>query len=349
MKKWIMALLTAICGVCFALGLSACVPGGLGTHAWSEKWSHTISQHWHECDDKNCNGRSDAGDHEWELIKTFTEATCKFEGEGRYICTVCGATLDDAIPATGEHEWSVYSVDVAATCTDDGVQTEICDNCAMARVVIVPATGEHDFIGALHGDENGHYQLCANGCGTKSTYVNHTEGDPVVTQPSSFGYNDGKKEYRCIDCNYLIRTENITNPRAPTTIQVQILGADLVTSPGGKSGSVTLTLNTRYDMYLNAFTEGGTLVPTELVYMDSENGIRAYIEDPMTGVRNKIDLQNNSQVNIGMQSSTQGVKFFIEAFQPGQFLVIINFETGMVGSESHRVRVSYALEVTVTR
>ena len=65
----------------------------------------------------------------------------------------------------------------------------------------------------------------------------------------------------------------------------------------------------------------------------------------MTGVRTPIGLQNEDVVKfISVNNS-----FRIEVLQPGQHLVIINFETGTVGTGNHRVRVSYALDITAVR
>ena len=167
MRKYVR-LLAAVCAICFAFGLASCASSKLGKHSWSRSWSHNIEQHWHVCTDSGCNAKNKVEDHDWQLIKAYTEATCKTEGEGRYMCTVCKATLDDAIPATGEHKWSVYSTYVQATCAEPGVQTLFCEVCASIKVEAVPATGNHNFGGEWHGDKSGHYQFFQNGCGTHS-------------------------------------------------------------------------------------------------------------------------------------------------------------------------------------
>lgn len=215
MKKYLVALLIIVCAVFCAIGVSACVPDGLEAHNWSEVWESNASQHWRRCLDAGCNGRTDRADHEWEVNEVYKAPTCGETGTGQYICNVCGATMGSetspaTIPATGEHSWELMSVDAEPTCGQEGTGTYLCEVCGAGAVFPVPATGNHDYSGSYITTEEGHYHACLNGCGVDEELQPHVEGEPITYEPA--GTLDGRIEYRCVDCNYLISKEVIPNP-----------------------------------------------------------------------------------------------------------------------------------------
>lgn len=236
MKKWLMAALTAVCLVCLALGLAACVPEGLTAHSYEKEWSHTFEEHWHVCTDPGCSSRGSLGAHDWRLVESMVEEqpTCGNPGWGRYVCIMCGATKDDVIPATGEHSYSFLMDTTPATCIEDGQSLWLCDVCGALESRTAPATGEHVFAENWSSDAEGHYHVCEN-CGAKDEVIPHKENNPEqkTTQPS--GVVDGKTEYLCPDCKYVLRSEPITNPNIAVYFDIAI------TLNGGRQVEVTET------------------------------------------------------------------------------------------------------------
>ncbi len=103
-------------------------------HKFSDKWSMSATEHWHECTNKFCNEVKDKGEHirstDWVVTK---QPTCTEAGEKQILCTVCGYTFESqVIPATGhEYEeptyvWSEYYTKCVAkrTCLHDGSHIE---------------------------------------------------------------------------------------------------------------------------------------------------------------------------------------------------------------------------------
>lgn len=214
MKKILISVLSAVCAVSLTLGLSACAPKGLEAHSWASGWTSNSTHHWHRCQDAGCNGRNEYSEHEWELTDIYEEPTCGETGLGQYTCSVCNATLGNAtspatIPATGEHDYQLDSLDVEPTCGEEGHGTYICSICYDVQSFPIPATGEHDYSGKYVTNEEGHYHACLHGCGVNEELQPHVKGEGVRFEP--VGTKDGKIEYRCTVCNYLIETEVIAN------------------------------------------------------------------------------------------------------------------------------------------
>ncbi|MGN1117955.1 MAG: InlB B-repeat-containing protein, partial [Acutalibacteraceae bacterium] len=75
------------------------------------------------------------------LVKTVEAATCTQDGIGIYNCSVCGTTIEDAIPALG-HDYKEKVVE--ATCVTDGYTEVTCSRCDYKETKdIVTATGTH--------------------------------------------------------------------------------------------------------------------------------------------------------------------------------------------------------------
>jgi len=94
-------------------------------HSYSEKWTETATQHWHEC--ASCGGKKDVANHAYttEVAGSRVDATCTADGSYTMSC-VCGATKQETIPSLGH---SYNSIVVAPTCTADGYTTHTCSAC----------------------------------------------------------------------------------------------------------------------------------------------------------------------------------------------------------------------------
>ena len=79
--------------------------------------------------------------HTYEEWKTVTEATCVNEGSKEHICTVCGHTETQAIPATGEHTYGDWTITKEAQCDKTGSKVKICTVCGDEVEEVILATG----------------------------------------------------------------------------------------------------------------------------------------------------------------------------------------------------------------
>ena len=66
--------------------------------------------------------------HTWEVEKVIKEATCIQKGEITYICSACGKTKTEKIPAKA-HTFAVWKATTAATALAPAKQTRRCRKC----------------------------------------------------------------------------------------------------------------------------------------------------------------------------------------------------------------------------
>ncbi len=111
---------------------------------------------------------------EWTVTKP---ATCTQEGERSNVCSLCGKTITESIPATGHKgEWTITK---KPSCTEEGEQNRTCTECGTKQTQTIPANG-------------------------------HTPGEWKVTKEPSCAVNGGgKKTLYCSVCNEVIETEII--------------------------------------------------------------------------------------------------------------------------------------------
>ncbi len=67
--------------------------------------------------------------HNWNDGEITTEAGCTITGVKTYICTRCGASEEEQIPALG-HDYSDWIETVSPTCTTPGEEMKYCNRCA---------------------------------------------------------------------------------------------------------------------------------------------------------------------------------------------------------------------------
>lgn len=222
MKKLILALLIAICALCTALGIAACVPGDLKAHNYTREWSHSFTEHWHECSDPGCQSKKSLAAHDWRLVESMveTEPTCGDAGWGRYVCVMCGATKDDVIPATGDHSYSLFEKIVEPTCEEAGQELLLCETCGSLVSRDIPPVA-HSYSEGWEYTADGHYHTC-KWCGTPGEIIPHDAKENIT--PSSqqpYGKNDGYTRYVCT-CGYVVYEEKIENPSVAATFNITI-------------------------------------------------------------------------------------------------------------------------------
>ncbi|MCI1665924.1 MAG: hypothetical protein LKI25_06115 [Atopobiaceae bacterium] len=74
------------------------------------------------------------------IESTRTDATCTEDGSVTYVCSVCGDTYTDALPALG-HDWGDWETVTQPTATEDGVARRTCRRCGETEEQPIPATG----------------------------------------------------------------------------------------------------------------------------------------------------------------------------------------------------------------
>lgn len=214
MRKLLLSLLIAVCGLSCAFAFVACTYEE-SEHRWNKKWSHNERYHWHDCLDSDCSLRGSLSEHTWKLEVASEPPTCNTAGVGTYACNVCGEKKEDEIPATQEHLWKEFGRR-APTCYLDGFVIHECLLCHTSSKEVIPATGEHTFGEEWVGGEKGHYHVCETDFCSATTEI---EPHNVATEPlkvvEAQPYKDGMAYYGCTDCGYITRKEELEATNIP--------------------------------------------------------------------------------------------------------------------------------------
>ena len=330
MKKFIKPFIIATCALFYVVSVAGCVPQGLEAHTWSDDWASNSKTHWHRCLDASCNGRSEYGEHEWELTDIYEEATCGETGLGQYTCSVCKATMGNrttpaTVPATGKHSYKLDTVDVEPSCGEEGYASYICEVCYDYTVSPIPATGEHDYSGNYEFTGEGHYHVCLHGCGVNEEIQPHTKGEGKRIEPS--GMRDGRIEYRCTVCNYLMDSEVIVNPNVLHHFEAKFVkGSNEIIPQLGEDGELYVTLSTSsnasngYKIELSGYTVEGNPI-------DVPN-VKYYYYNEFTAEKIELTLGNSATQRTGylgcignqfyVSMASEGTSLWIECTLPGR-------------------------------
>ncbi len=101
-KKSIWAFVLALCLIVPAMFMmTAC---GKHEHSFSSEWTKTETQHWHACKDKNCEEKSDLGDHDFVWAEK-TPAGVHTDKVETGTCKTCQYQKDRTVEGTGLHTW----------------------------------------------------------------------------------------------------------------------------------------------------------------------------------------------------------------------------------------------------
>jgi hypothetical protein len=122
-------------------------------HSFGPWTSVDSATHTHTC--SRC-GETVTANHNFSTV--VTEATCTEEGRRSTVCSDCGYTTTEPIPALGHN---YVAVETAPTCTEAGYTTHTCSRCGDSyKTDGAPATG-HTFGTWTDNGEN-HIRHCAN-------------------------------------------------------------------------------------------------------------------------------------------------------------------------------------------
>lgn len=80
---------------------SAC---GKHKHSFSSEWSQSETQHWHACTGKNCEEKSNLGDHDFVWVEK-TPAGVHTDKVETGTCSTCQYQKDRTVEGTGLHTW----------------------------------------------------------------------------------------------------------------------------------------------------------------------------------------------------------------------------------------------------
>lgn len=101
-KKSIWAFVLALCLIVPAMFMmTAC---GKHEHSFSSEWTKTETQHWHACTGKNCEEKSDLGDHDFVWVEK-TPAGVHTDKVETGTCSICQYQKDRTVEGSGEHSW----------------------------------------------------------------------------------------------------------------------------------------------------------------------------------------------------------------------------------------------------
>ena len=306
MRKFLLSFVIIVCMIFGASGMAACAPSGLEDHSWSKYWTSNIDRHWHKCLNSGCVEREHYEDHDWTVTDVYEEPTCGETGLGQYTCSVCKATLGNKttpaiIPATGEHDYELDTLDLEPTCGEEGFGSYICKVCLAFVILPIDATGEHDYGGAYVANEKGHYHVCRNDCGVDEEVEPHVKGEGIRYEP--VGTKDGRIEYRCTVCNYLLESSVIENTNALHHFEVKFVkvgdSSNVAIPEEGDDDELYVTLSSSenssggYKIEFTGYTVAGNTVSVSL------NNVNLYYYNEYTGETRKIELGNSGTEATG--------------------------------------------------
>lgn len=125
------------------------------------------------------------------------EATCTENGYTEYVCSVCGDSYKEIIPATGHRERLASSVE--PTCTEDGYRLYECIKCGNQRLETIPKTG-HITHYVPYEAGSGFHRLACKKCSWVSEELEDCLYATVDYKAPNCG-NDGYRVEKCTLCD----------------------------------------------------------------------------------------------------------------------------------------------------
>lgn len=167
-------------------------------------------------------------DHTYETT-VVREATCKDEGELKFVCSQCGDSYTQKTAATGEHNYeSIVTTEV--TCTEAGVMTYTCTGCGESYTEEIPTTG-HKYetkvtkaaTCVVPGEQLCKCSLCGDEYTDEIPALGHVPSEAKVTKEAGL-FTPGEKVSVCATCGETLSTEEIPS-QYPITYLYIIIGA----------------------------------------------------------------------------------------------------------------------------
>ncbi len=215
--------LQCVCGATKDVTISA------SGHNYSEEWTETEAQHWHEC--SFCGDKKDAANHEYNTEvagsrvdatctadgsytmacvcgatkvitvtaeghsydSVVTDPTCSAQGYTTHTCSVCGDTYKDTYVDAKGHSYE--SVVTAPTCEAGGYTTYTCSVCGDSYVDNKVAATGHVYSAAWSTDDTKHWRECS--CGDKTDLAEHKYNTEVARDDATCT-EDGSYTMACV-------------------------------------------------------------------------------------------------------------------------------------------------------
>ena len=207
------------------------IPAKTDAHTFSELWSSNETSHWHA---SSCghNVISDSANHVWDNGVVTKEATHVEDGILTYVCTICGYTKTESIPARidehsfsedwdsddsfhwhpsscghdvisgkAEHLWDDGVVTKNPTHYEDGERIFTCSICNSTRIEKIPAHSDnHTYSDSWTSDDTFHWHASTCGHYVISDKAEHEwNSGVVVKEPTHF--EEGARLYVCMTCD----------------------------------------------------------------------------------------------------------------------------------------------------
>lgn len=121
------------------------------------------------------------------MLDSKGNSNCLNPGKKTYICTTCGYTKTEDIPAK-EHKFSGWKTYKEATCEEAGEQRRMCTVCGFEETKVIPVT-EHNF-------EDGYCTIC--GAEEDKLDDNYYDDDELTTPPARVTVKKLKSKKRTV-------------------------------------------------------------------------------------------------------------------------------------------------------
>ncbi len=236
-----------------------------------EYWHCTVCDKYYldgECTDETTQAGTVIAASHTLTHHALQDSTCVAAGKKEHwSCSVCGKFFTDS--AAGNeveeslleievkpHAWSDWSTTKQETCTSDGEEERTCSVCKQKETNIIAGKG-HDLSGAWQQNKNGHWHVCANGCGERPDFHEHIWGEPVISREPT-DTEPGEATKTCTECSYSVAepTFNIENAITSLTIANWAYGDE----PSAPQATATYGGDNLY--YLYADSEFGDFTET---------------------------------------------------------------------------------------
>ncbi len=189
MKKPLALIVVLLVVICALLAFTACNDDSQSTSSFATHFDGTCQEkgftrytlpggRYYDVYDK------EFGDHVYDDGTTISAQSCTANGVVEYTCTLC-EHKDTRVSEKLGHDYAVSTS--TATCTQAGTATYTCSRCEDSytqEVTALPHIGD----GTILHDDNGHWQLCKYGCGTKCESASHSF-DKTFVQTICTEYN----------------------------------------------------------------------------------------------------------------------------------------------------------------
>ena len=201
------------------------------SHKYNENWSSDAENHWHACEDKNCDKKKDVATHTFNEGVITVEPGIGTKGVKTYTCSVCNYQKTEEIPAIDHthvagstwekdatNHWNLCEcgekMNVAAHTFNEGVvtvepgigtkgvKTYTCSVCNYQKTEEIPAIDHTHVAGSTwEKDATNHWNLCE--CGEKMNVAVHISSDWIVDNEPDYGVK-GNSHKECTVCGFVL-------------------------------------------------------------------------------------------------------------------------------------------------